>query len=135
MYLWHWESDLLYITNSDYAHEYEIKLTHSDFRADSNKVDKHERFKQDSPNKPKHFWYVCPEGVIPLEEVPSYAGLIYITDFNFSSYRYFDIVQAVKIIKKSPILKSDKISQGRMLLLLKKGLSRYWDNINREKIK
>ncbi len=89
-----WEADLVKITASHLTHEFEIKNTLSDFRADQKKVEKHEALKKgkyvhvyaDSLKEkwpdiykdteqyiPNYFWYVC-VGFEPV--VPEYAGLI-----------------------------------------------------------
>ena len=89
-----WECDLWAVTKSGYAHEYEIKLTTSDFRADAAKrsgprwryrnglwenlgtVSKHEQLR-DAPDKgPSFFWFVAPAGLLALEDIPDWAGLI-----------------------------------------------------------
>ncbi len=104
------ECDFLSITKSGFLHEYEIKTSLADFKADfRNKPDKHKRMKgvpvsfgryrrdekldlvraEDGKyifdegqeiQKPfvNYFWFVCPEGLIKEDEVPDYAGLIYI---------------------------------------------------------
>ena len=45
VYLFDWEADLLSLTKAGYIHEYEIKISRSDFMADSKKVDKHQALK------------------------------------------------------------------------------------------
>ena len=42
IFLYEWESDFLSVTRAGYVHEYEIKITKSDFNADSGKVLKHQ---------------------------------------------------------------------------------------------
>ena len=42
VYIFDWESDFLSITRSLYSHEYEIKITKSDFKQDIRKRKKHE---------------------------------------------------------------------------------------------
>lgn len=76
-----YEADLLSVTGSGFAYEFEIKVSHSDFRADANKVNKHWIYsKGDYPHRtPSRFYYVCPDGLIQVEEVPDHAGLIYVS--------------------------------------------------------
>ncbi len=86
-----WEADVFELTASRYFREYEIKLTLADFRADAekrkedrwrriglptDKETKHQRIARGDPSGPTQFWFVAPMGVIPLEQVPDWAGLI-----------------------------------------------------------
>lgn len=90
-----WECDVFELTEAGYFREYEIKMTLADFRADANKDkrdwkaenfnderhgwsvrNKHKLLSEHSTEGPAEFWFVCPEGVIPIEEVPEWAGLI-----------------------------------------------------------
>lgn len=88
-----WEADVFELTPSGYFREYEIKLTLSDFRADAKKIEewkwgmprtgvnetKHQRLARGDPAGPTQFWFVAPVGVIPLDQVPDWAGLIEMT--------------------------------------------------------
>ncbi len=87
------EADIFMIATSGLSYEYEVKRSLADFKADFKKVDKHklfsdkafreERFKNyDSGwfTCPNYFYYVCVEGLIPIELVPDYAGLVYVTE-------------------------------------------------------
>ncbi len=105
VYLYIWESDIFNVTKSDYAIEFEIKVSRSDFFADFNKIDKHKNledqfisksFKYNSPNK---FYYVVPDGLIDVDEVPNYAGLIV-----YNKYKCF------KTIKNAPFLHKEKMN-------------------------
>ena len=103
-----YESDLLSITTSNRLYEYEIKISRSDFKADFNKKNKHwmyQRAKEYAGNVaalriPSCFYYVVPDSLIRLEEVPPYAGLIYICDRRFAH-----------IVKRAPKLHSDTVAQ------------------------
>jgi hypothetical protein len=79
-----WECDVAYFTTAGYLHEFEIKLSLSDFRADARKE---RQFTYRGPKQKKHaaaaagngpklFYYVAPAGVIPQAELPGWAGLI-----------------------------------------------------------
>lgn len=97
---WH-ECDLWGVTKSGYAHEFEIKISVSDFKADANKREgtkvratvneegkrvwrrgqgrnKHERLYDCDPLGPVIFTYLVPEGLVRAEDVPEYAGLMYV---------------------------------------------------------
>jgi hypothetical protein len=84
------EMDVLRLTRAGYAYEYEIKITRADFRADKKKELKHESYSKVFNNLPFCWWdgrpknqegipnyfiYVAPKGVIPVDELPEYAGL------------------------------------------------------------
>jgi hypothetical protein len=93
------EADVLGINTGGYIYEFEIKRSRSDFFADfKNKIYKHQLLiKRDSIsiydewhrgkktgqkyeviNIPNRFYYVCEVGLIQKDEIPEYAGLIYI---------------------------------------------------------
>lgn len=110
------ECDVISVSKSDYIYEWEIKISRSDFRADFNK-DKHKlmlernctksRMIKEGNTKVKdilyltcnYFNFVVPTGLVTIEEVPEYAGLIYMDEsLNFN------------IIKKAPLLHKEKAS-------------------------
>jgi hypothetical protein len=68
------ECDILKVTLSGYATEYEIKISRSDFKADLKKKHKHDsRFV-------KQIYYVVPFEMLNFakEHVPEYAGLAFV---------------------------------------------------------
>ena len=74
------ETDLLVVQKSGLIFDVEIKVSRSDFFADFKKVEKHNILSGNTealylPNK---FYYAVPDGLIKPDEVPAYAGLIYI---------------------------------------------------------
>lgn len=93
------EADVFGVNNNGYIYEYEIKQSRSDFKADFKKK-KHKHMENKDPvrvynewikgkrtgNKcecikiPNRFYFVCNEGLISVDEVPDYAGLIYMAD-------------------------------------------------------
>lgn len=79
MYVFTWESDVLILTKSHYWYEIEIKVSRADFKNDlKHKFQKHNTLSDaDATDKPNYFYYAVPEGLISPEEVPTYAGLIY----------------------------------------------------------
>ena len=100
------EADVLMITKAKLVYEYEIKTSKADFKKDFTKISKHKIYSDKNPHlvkqrnypkKPNYFYYVCVEGLIKVSEIPSYAGLIYITKKGLS-----------KEIKKAPKLHSYK---------------------------
>lgn len=99
-YFGYHECDVFRINQSDFVIEYEIKVSRSDFFND---------FKKDSADGDKHrnlltgvgvycpnrFFFVVPEGLISLDEVPKYAGLIY-----YKGRRHFEFQKTGKLIHK-----------------------------------
>ena len=71
----------------------------------------------ESHKKPNYFYYAVPEGLIQPEEVPEYAGLIYI----LKEYRYE--CQSYVIVKKAPCLHKQKYKDGELNLAEK-----FWYN-------
>lgn len=107
LYVFSWESDKLIETRSGLIYEFEIKVSKADFKNDFKKKDKHvilegkethiptfdelepkykERYEKNYLvshfKKPNYFYYAVPEGLITVEEVPEYAGLIYVLPYN-----------------------------------------------------
>ena len=103
LFVFEWESDKLIITRSGYAYEFEVKISKSDFKADFKKEDKHtilegkkeflpsydkvlgiwkglqaDNYRTSRFKKPNYFYYAVPEGLIDVNDVPEYAGLIYV---------------------------------------------------------
>ena len=103
------ECDVISISKSDYIYEYEIKISRSDFKADFNK-NKHKLMLEGIGTKlvleknttdtwyltPNYFSFVVPKGLVSIDEIPSYAGLIYYEDSKF------------EVIKKPPIIHKTK---------------------------
>lgn len=105
-----YEADVLMVTKARMVYEYEIKTSRADFKKDFSKISKHKIYSSDRPymvkhrnypKKPNHFYYVCTEGLIKPSEIPSYAGLIYISPEGF-----------VRYIKKAPKLHNHKLPEG-----------------------
>ena len=110
------ECDVLSVTKSDYICEYEIKISKSDFKADFKKT-KHNLINEkvftetmstvkagnryfELPNPyyaPNYFYFVVTENLVSLDEIPKYAGLMYIIENGTFS-----------IIKKAPLLHKTK---------------------------
>ena len=111
----HGEADVLSLTNNFFVYEYEIKISRSDFFADFKKHFKHSILKREDwivgtryENKiANYFFYVVPENLIALNEVPHYAGLIYISDGK------------TKTIKEAPRLHNNRVGEKLLRSLLK----------------
>lgn len=75
------EADLITVSPSGYLEEFEIKVSRGDFKADLKKERKHYFFHNtekipSTKQVPNKFWYLLPEQLVSLEEIPEYAGLI-----------------------------------------------------------
>jgi hypothetical protein len=101
MYVFGWESDVLILTNSGYWYEIEIKISRADFHNDQKHKSQKFNFMADEGtwNKPHYFYYAVPEGIISPDEVPSFAGLIYMHRSR------------PEVIKKAPRLHKGKIRE------------------------
>ena len=91
-----WECDLAHVTKAGYLVEYEVKLTPADFRADAKKRQRNRygyqgtRFNElepgykldllasGCPRGPCRFWYVMPRQMVALEQIPEWAGVIWV---------------------------------------------------------
>lgn len=97
------EADVVSILKSGYVSEYEVKISRSDFKADSKKQKWkyfHLRIETGIPN---YFYYVCPDGLIKKDEIQDFAGLIYVNNGTCS------------VIKKAKILHRYKHNLTRLL--------------------
>jgi hypothetical protein len=156
-----WETDFLVVQrNSEYCYEIEIKISRSDFFNDFKKVDKHSILKDGTymkrkyryptdpvtgkrihekyyePEKwdyrPNKFYYCVPEGMIKEEEVPLYAGLMYVTPMGIIT------VKEAKFIHKEKLKLKDKLcdkfyfywkDSEKTIQLLEKERKKYEDKI------
>jgi hypothetical protein len=94
-----------------YCTEYEVKIDHSDFLKDSQKVIKHNNYKN-GILCPNYFYYIAPDGVISAEEVPEYAGLIEIDE------------KRMRKTKRAPLLTEEEIDMSDAY---RKMYNRWWD--------
>jgi len=77
------EADLFSLTKALYWHEIEIKVSRSDFRADfRNKIHKHKAMAGECEYlwkwMPRTFCFATPRNMIQPEDIPEYAGLIWV---------------------------------------------------------
>ena len=127
-----WETDFLVVQKSGYCYEIEIKISRSDFLNDFKKVDKHsimnegtymvKKYKYHTDPvtkkrisehyhaptewkfKPNKFYYCVPENLIQKEEVPDYAGLMYVTKYG-----------AITTIKEPKFIHKEKLDLQKPL--------------------
>jgi hypothetical protein len=140
VYRYNWETDFFMMLRSGYTTEIEIKISKADFKNDGNKKIKHQILKEgkfERPsykgmingttepvpwNRPNRFYYAVPENMITVDDVPDYAGLIYIVkreryskdpyDLSRSLNEYYD----VRVIKEAPLLHKNKPDYSRILI-------------------
>lgn len=114
-FIYKWESDFFTVSTSGYAYEIEIKISRSDYKADFKKGLKHQlladpmskTYYNGKPYRvPNKFYFCCPKGLIRLDEVPFYAGLIYTDGFSTT------------VVKPAPFI--HKVKQDLNKILLKK---------------
>lgn len=91
-----WESDFFLMTRNKHLWEIEIKVDRQDYDRDFElKPKKHALYKQvyESGDRggnllPNAFYFCAPEGVIPHDSLPEYAGLIEIYGESKDQVRY-----------------------------------------------
>lgn len=145
IFLWPpFESDFVRVTKSGYAIEYEIKLSKSDFRADFNKAKiKFEGYENrqvkyssttkhdwlDSGAGPTEFYYVFPKGMIDIDNVPEWCGVIEVEDY------YYPHIRKNKILlwhtRKAKRLNKTPLSESKKKNMYVSCYYRYWDLANR----
>lgn len=117
--VYRWEADLLSATRAWLVHEFEIKLTHADFRADFDKKFKHVSLRMTHEHSgvpyrcPNYFWYVTYGFEIDEDELPDYAGWMHIEDKDAS--RWPHIKFGIKERKNAPRLHMEKLSEKHRL--------------------
>lgn len=136
LYVFSWESDKLIETRSGLIYEFEIKISKSDFKNDFKKKNKHvilegkedhvptfdglepiykemyeKNYLVSHFKKPNYFYYAVPEGMINKEDVPDYAGLIYVMpDDGEFKFNY------LKLVKMAPKLHDTKYTDDDLNL-------------------
>lgn len=129
-----WESDFFIQKQNGYSYEFEVKISRSDFFNDKKKVEKHliletgkylkkgtlsnwnrdeskwdhqdESTEENHEFRPNKFFYVVPENMIKAEEVPNYAGLMYVPNEPHK-----DIVT----VKEAPFIHKNKLEFEKVL--------------------
>ena len=106
-----WEADILIVDKQGYSHEIEIKLSKADFKNDFRKRNlnrntnekflKHDKIScGDYPCN--SFSFLLPQGMIELEEIPDYCGIIEFYHNPDSWQTTFDIIRQPKQIHTTP---------------------------------
>jgi len=139
---WH-ECDLWAVTKAGYGLEYEIKMSIGDFRADASKstgprwrlrlgkwenlgaLSKHERLSSGDTAGPSRFYFVAPAGLLPLEDIPPWAGFV---EFKSSARRW---LPDLEVIRNGPRLHTAKVSQESMRRAERVCYWRFWNEATR----
>lgn len=106
LWIYGWESDIWIMTKSGYSYETEVKISRNDFKNDfKHKKNKHLLLESldaaENKRRPNYFYYAVPGGIISVEEVPEYAGLLYIVPIS-------DHFNRVDVVKKAPQIHKEK---------------------------
>ena len=148
-YLLTWEADFLSISKAGYITEYEVKISKSDYKADFNKqldirmktplfkhdayamgVDscvRYSRHDEYSIRIPKHFYFVCPEGMISKDKVPTHCGLIYAKWIDKEQEIQYGRKVLLETIKQAPVLKNNYKAGPKDIEQLRIGLYfKFW---------
>lgn len=141
-----WECDIFRVLKSGYTHEYEIKLSKSDYMADFKKqivvaerlnkppIYKHDLLKRKCDVGPNRFSFVFGSvALLNSVEVPDYAGILVhkeIHALTFSGER--EIYFALRSIRNAPLLHKKKVEDKVMEQVNKSLYHRFWSE--REKL-
>jgi hypothetical protein len=116
--LWH-EADFVAVSKSNFITECEIKISRSDFFADFKKSEKHTMLnarKLEDWHCPNYFYFVVPSGLVGAEEVPHYAGLLWICTRG-----------KVHVMKRASIIHKDKATDATVIKLLRSIMYKYFN--------
>ncbi len=111
MYVYDWESDFVLFNNlQQHVVEFEIKCTRVDFKHDfGNKSTKHNMLHRlfDLSAIPNRFYFVCPDLMLDVEEIPEYAGLIFIQKDGLKTKSF--------VVKPAPQLHNEPYNDWQQL--------------------
>ncbi len=102
-----WEADLISVTKAGLAHEFEIKISASDYKADARKVNKHWRL-QNTQHGPAYFWYVTYGFEI---DPPPYAGWMKVVEVHGAP--------RCQLVVPAPRLHNNKITDKQRFQILR----------------
>jgi len=119
---WH-ECDVYAITKTGYGVEVEVKISVADFRADfKKKKRKHKAFAMAmqvdcSPGfatgGPRRYYFAAPKGMIGIDDIPDYAGLLYAQRYEATQWNKEGIV--ITVAKPAPVLRAaKKVTVGQL---------------------
>jgi len=132
-----YECDILAITRASYMYEYEIKLSRSDFFNDRKKGEvpshlksfyqrynenygdtKHQSLEKGVGHGPSRFWFIVPENLIAVDDIPLFAGLIYCRDLGR--------IVRFEEVRTAPRLHKTKLSESSKDSIRQNLYHRYW---------
>ncbi len=139
------ESDFISVTRSGLIHEFEIKISRSDFRADFKKprhnhlsgkgltrtrtierrfhpktrwlINCVETYQFTSSSIPNYFTFVVPDGMISIDDVPEYCGLIFASVVEQTETRPAQIL--LKQVKSPTRFHARKINENQIRQMLR----------------
>lgn len=127
------ESDLVSVTKSRFVHEFEIKISSSDFKREfKSKKKKHRLLEnihegESKIGAPNYFWFAFSDSGVyggDVSSVPSYAGVLH---FGKTRNVFGTKYPKLTIERKAPRLHSDRASD-RVVRYLERGTTiRYWN--------
>lgn len=85
--IFNWECDVFSVNRGGYTYEFEVKISRSDFLRDKKKKKWTCAYSIMEENTPNYMSYVCPEGLIKLEEIGEFSGLYYFKDGSITEVR------------------------------------------------
>ena len=139
------EADFVSVNKNNFVTEFEIKTSRSDYKADFKKTGKHDLMKGVGrrsdyfdrdlrktvwSNKPfvNYFYYVVPKDLINIDEVPEYAGLIYVTRYEMEGGGYSYICDEIKKPKR---FHKNKCEDSFIMRMLRSVMFKYYNNIHK----
>lgn len=92
------QQDVISVNKNRHLIEYEIKLSRGDFFRDKNKAKKifYDHPEVYADKIPNQFYYVVPESMITVDELPRYAGLYYIIEGQLWLHKKAPLIHSVK---------------------------------------
>jgi len=108
-----WEHDVISLSENGMLYEFEIKVSRSDFLKEKRKGLKWEIYSIPiHAQTPNYFFYVCNNGLIKLDEIPEFAGLIYVVGDKLKVQRKINIHKVkhdkLKLLEKVSRLNAER---------------------------
>jgi hypothetical protein len=111
------EMDIMSISKSGLIYEFEVKVSKSDFKADSLKRKWGYYLKYGFEKlTPNYFSYVCAKSMLSLVEIPEFAGLYYYEDGELIEIRKPKRIHKEKCNKTKIIEKVSRLTSERHFL-------------------
>lgn len=82
-----WEVDLFSVNKAGMTYEFEVKISRADFLKDKKKKKWAMYEWKKKVRLPNYMAYVCPTGLIKVEEIPSFCGLYYYENGDITDVR------------------------------------------------